>query len=365
MVRGIFAAARDVTETKKASRYARSLIEASLDPLVTISPEGKVTDTNEATINVTGVSREKLIGSDFFNYFTEPSKAREGYKQVFKDGFVTDYPLTFRSQNGKLTDVLYNASVYKDEKNNVLGVFAAARDYTRVKQDTEDVESANKELEAFSYSVSHDLRAPLRAIDGFARVLSEEYGEKLDDEGRRIVGIIQDNALQMGKLIDDLLSFSHLGRQEIKKEYVGMEALADGVFKELTQAMPPERIAYTIQALPDSRADAAMIRLVWQNLLSNAIKFTRKKEHPVIEVGSTIDGNVITYYVKDNGAGFDMKYIDKLFNVFQRLHVAADFEGTGVGLANVKRIVERHGGRVWAESKVDEGATFYFSLPKI
>lgn len=364
-VRGIFAAARDVTETKKASQYARSLIEASLDPLVTISPEGKVTDTNEATIKVTGVSREKLIGSDFFDYFTEPNKAREGYKEVFKNGFVTDYPLTIRSREGKLTDVLYNASVYKDEKGDVLGVFAAARDYTRVKQNTEDVESANKELEAFSYSVSHDLRAPLRAIDGFAKVLSEEYKEKLDDEGKRIINIIQDNAVQMGKLIDDLLAFSHLGRQEVKKEYVAMGALADEVFKELTQTLPPGSITYTLNILPDSRVDPAMMRLVWQNLLSNAIKFTKKKEHPMIEVGSTTDDRMITYYVKDNGAGYDMKYNDKLFNVFQRLHVDTDFEGTGVGLANVKRIVERHGGKVWSEGKVGEGAIFSFSLPKV
>lgn len=364
-VRGIFAAARDVTETKQASRYSRSLIEASLDPLVTISPQGTITDVNAAMVKITGFPREKLIGTNFSDYFTSPKEAREGYEKMFKQGSVTDYPLTLRSEDGKLTDVLYNASVYKDEKDNVLGAFATARDYTSVKQSTEQVEATNRELEAFSYSVSHDLRAPLRAIDGFAKVLSEEYKEKLDDEGKRIVSIIEENAVQMGKLIDDLLAFSRLGRQELKKEYVAMGTLADGVFKELTRTLPEGSIEYKTQALPDSRVDSAMIRLVWQNLLSNAIKFTGKKKHPVIEVGSTTDGNMITYFVKDNGAGYDMKYNDKLFNVFQRLHDPGDFEGTGVGLANVKRIIERHGGKVWSEGKVDEGATFFFSLPKI
>src|SRR5438445_909305 len=170
-VRGVFAAARDVTETKKASQYARSLIESSLDPLVTISPDGKITDVNEATVRVTGVMRDRLIGTDFSNNFTEPEKAREGYQQVFKIGFVKDYPLTIRSTTGKLTDVLYNASVYRDDKDNVLGVFAAARDVTVRQQASVELESSNRELESFTYSVSHDLRAPLRAIDGFSKIL--------------------------------------------------------------------------------------------------------------------------------------------------------------------------------------------------
>lgn len=365
IVRGIFAVARDVTETKKLSQYARTLIEASLDPLLTISPEGKIMDMNEATIKVTGVPREQLVGSDFASYFTEPQKARKAYEKVFKEGSVADYPLTMRSKDGKLTDVLYNASVYKDDKGNVLGVTGVARDNTKVKKETEDVATTSREMEAFSGSASHDLRAPLRVIDGFAQVLLEDYAAKLDEPGKQIIQNIRASSQQMRKLIDDLLTFSRLGSQDIKKEYVAMGALVKEVFEELKLAVPNRQIEVLIQDLADSRADKNTLRLVWTNLLSNAIKYTGKKEKAMIEVGNKIEADKITYYVKDNGVGFDMKDVSKLFNVFQRLHSIEDFEGTGMGLANIKRIVERHGGTAWAEGKVDGGATFYFTLPKV
>ena len=362
-VLGVFAAARDVTETKKTSVYSRSLIEASLDPLVTISPEGKITDVNDATIKVTGVPRESLIGTDFSNYFTEPGKASEGYQEVFKKGFVTDYPLTIRSTTGKLTDVLYNASVYKDEKGNVLGVFAAARDYSRVKQTTHQLEVSNKELEAFSYSISHDLRAPIRAIDSFSKILREEYSDKLDDEGKRVIKTILDNTLKMGKLIDSLLEFSRLGRQAITLENIDMTTTVKELFEELKSSCPERSVDLKVNKLLDAKVDPSLFRQVWINLLSNAIKFTGKNNLGIVEVGSKVEQGYNTYWVKDNGAGFEMKYIDKLFGVFQRLHDQKDFEGTGVGLATAQRIVSRHGGKIWANSKVNEGATFYFTLP--
>ena len=362
-VRGVFAAARDVTETKQASQYARSLIEASLDPLVTISTVGKITDVNEATVKVTGVPRDQLIGTDFSNYFTEPKKAREGYEQVFKQGFVTDYALTIRHVSGNTTDVLYNASVYRNEKGDVLGVFAAARDYSRAKQTTQQLEYTNKELEAFSYSISHDLRTPLRAVEGFTKILVEEYSDKLDKEGKRLVQTIRESTLQMGNLIDELLAFSRLERQAIKWENVNMTNLAKSAFEKLKESTPKRNIQFKIQELPMARADASLIRQVWVNLLSNAIKFTEPKKTAIIEVGSQVEGDQTIYYVKDNGAGFEMKYKDKLFGVFQRLHDAEEFEGTGVGLAIVHRIVTRHGGKVWADGTVNTGANFYFSLP--
>lgn len=287
------------------------------------------------------------------------------YESVFKKGSVSDYPLTIRSLDGKLTDVLYNASVYKDDKGNVLGVTGVARDNTRVKRETEEVASTSKEMEAFSGSASHDLRAPLRVIDGFAQMLMEDYADKLDDKGKEIVTNIRASSTQMRKLIDDLLTFSRLGQQEIKKEYVAMGVLAKEVFDELRRAVPDRQIECNIQEMPDARADLATIRLVWVNIFSNAIKYTGLKEKAVIEVGSKTEGDKITYYVKDNGVGFDMKFVNKLFNVFQRLHSVEEFEGTGVGLANIKRTVERHGGTAWAEGKVGEGATFYFTLPKV
>ena len=363
-VQGIFAAARDVTESKKTSQYARSLIEASLDPLVTISPEGKITDVNEATIKVTGLSREKLIGTDFSLYFTEPHKARAGYEEVFQKGFVTDYPLTIRHQNGKLTDVLYNASVYKDKEGKVLGVFAAARDNSRVKKTTEQLESTNQELDAFTYSVAHDLKAPLRAIDGFSKILTQDYSEKFDVEGKRLITTICNNTEKMGKLIEDLLALSHIGRHEIKKTNLNMKQFVDTISKELIAATPNREIVLDLKELSANQFDQSLMRQVWVNLISNAIKFTQTKKKALIEIGSNTDEtNFVTYYIKDNGLGFDMKYSDKLFGVFQRLH-GSEIEGTGIGLANVKRIIMRHGGKVWGEGKIGEGAAFYFTLPK-
>ncbi len=604
-----------------AGLYTRSLIEVSLDPLVTISAEGKVMDVNKAAEDVTGVSREKLIGSDFSDYFTEPGKAREGYSKVFSQGFVKDYPLAIRHASGEITEVLYNAATFKDDKGEVQGVFAAARDVTalraaqkalqrsydeledrveertaelkeseerlthaleagelgiwgldtrtgkawrslrhdqifgyktllpewsyqmflehvltsdrkevdekfgqaistgtewnfecrirttdgvvrwiwaqgmprrnemgevvsmvglvrditerkqaeaemerlatfprlnpnpivetdmagniqfvnpaaemlfpgirksglahpwladwealvsacresetecsvrevtvsgrwylqsinyvrqaeririyglditerraaemELKERTVQLEAANKELEGFSYSVSHDLRAPLRAIDGFSLRLIRDFEDKLEEEGVRKLHAISRNAQQMGQLIDDLLSFSRLSRKEMHMSRVNMEAVARDVWGEIKELNPNRELDFTIVNMIPVFADASLIRQVVVNLLSNAVKFTRDRKPAVIQIGSRNEGSEITYYVKDNGAGFDMRYSDKLFGVFERLHRPDEFEGTGVGLAIVQRIIHRHGGRVWAEGKVDGGATFYFTI---
>jgi len=604
-----------------ASLYTRSLIEVSLDPLVTISAEGKVMDVNKAAEDVTGVTREKLIGSDFSDYFTEPDKAREGYSMVFSQGFVKDYPLAIRHTSGEITEVLYNAATYKNDKGEIQGVFAAARDVTalkaaqnalrksydeleqrveertaelkeseerlthaleagelgtwgldtrtgkawrslrhdqifgyetllpewtyqmflahvvpedrkevdekfghatskgeewnfecricrtdgtvrwiwaqgmprlnernevvslvglvrditgrkqaeveterlatfprlnpnpivetdmagnvqfmnpaalrlfpdiverglahpwladwealvntrreggteynvrevtvhgrwylqtinfvregeririyglditerrtaetELKERTVQLEAANKELEGFSYSVSHDLRAPLRAIDGFSLRLIRDFGDKLEEDGVRRLHAISRNAQQMGQLIDDLLSFSRLSRKEMHMSRVNMEAVARDVWSEVKELNPDRKLDFKIVNMIAAFGDASLIRQVVVNLLSNAVKFTRDRKPAVIEIGSRNEGSEITYYVKDNGAGFDMRYSDKLFGVFERLHRPDEFEGTGVGLAIVQRIIHRHGGRVWAEGKVDGGATFYFTI---
>ncbi|MBU1777873.1 MAG: PAS domain-containing protein, partial [Gammaproteobacteria bacterium] len=234
----------------------------------------------------------------------------------------------------------------------------------RVAERTEQLEAANKELESFSYSVSHDLRSPLRAIDGFSHILLEDYTDKLDEEGKRMLGIVRDNTTRMGHLIDDILKFSRSGRTEINAVEADMAALAREVLDELQLGVAKiANLRCEIGDLPPARCDRALMHQVFANLLSNAIKFSRKNETPTIEVGGAIQGDEIVYHVKDNGAGFDMQYADKLFGVFQRLHSVEEFEGTGIGLAIVKRIVTRHGGRVWAEGNVNEGATFYFSVP--
>ena len=232
----------------------------------------------------------------------------------------------------------------------------------RVRERTEELQAANKELDAFSYSVSHDLRAPLRAVDGYAQMLEEDYGGKLDAEGNRLLGVMRASSQQMGRLIDDLLAFSRLGREPLRTRPVQLETLVHQIIDETRPSHNGRTIDFMVGNLGTAEADPALLKQALANLLSNAIKFTRDKDPAVVEVGCRNASDPAVYYVKDNGAGFDMKYYDKLFGVFQRLHSTAEYPGTGVGLAIVQRVINRHGGRVWAESKPDEGAAFYFTL---
>jgi light-regulated signal transduction histidine kinase (bacteriophytochrome) len=233
----------------------------------------------------------------------------------------------------------------------------------RVHGRTAELQAANQELEAFAYSVSHDLRAPLRAIDGFSRKVVMGYGGRLDDEGRRQLQVVRDNAQHMGTLIDDLLAFSRMGRREMAWQPLDMDAMVKGVADELRAAEPRRAIEFAFSPLPRAWGDAAMLRQVWVNLLANAVKFSRQRPVAHIEIGGCAEGGEVQYWVKDDGAGFDMWYSDKLFGVFQRLHRQEEFEGTGVGLAIVQRILHRHKGRIWGEGKPDAGATFRFALP--
>ena len=234
----------------------------------------------------------------------------------------------------------------------------------RVAARTAQLEAANKELESFSYSVSHDLRAPLRAVGGFAELLWTDHGGQLDEEAQRKLGIIRGEAARMGTLIDDLLAFSRLGRKSLQPTELDMAALAQNVFDRLRAEPGGERVELRMGRLPRVCADRALLEQVWVNLLSNAIKFSSKKDQPIVEVGSISEEREHVFYVRDNGAGFDPRYRHKLFGVFQRLHDGAEFPGTGVGLALVQRIVMRHNGRVWADGAPGEGATFHFTLPK-
>ena len=233
----------------------------------------------------------------------------------------------------------------------------------RVIERTAQLEAANRELESFSYSVSHDLRAPLRAIDGFSRILEEEHSHRLDDECRHLLKVIRDSSRRMGRLIDDLLEFSLVGRKQAASARIDMRRLVEEALKEVKTSSGQEA-KVVIGPLPPGYADSALIKQVWLNLLSNAVKFSSKREQPIIEVTGYEEAEHNVYCVRDNGAGFDMQYYGKLFGVFHRLHSVEEFAGTGVGLAIVQRIVNRHGGRAWAEGKVDAGAAFYFALPK-
>jgi len=233
----------------------------------------------------------------------------------------------------------------------------------RVIERTAQLLEANKEMEAFSYSVSHDLRAPLRGIDGYVRMLKEDCADRLDGEGKRMLEVVSSEARRMGNLIDDLLAFSRLGRAPMQTTPVDMTALAQDVFELLNRPAPESAPHFELKPLPALQGDQNMLRQVLVNLLGNAIKFSSKNPAPVIEMGGARKNGNITFYVKDNGVGFDERYIRKLFGVFQRLHSESEFEGTGVGLALVQRVIQRHGGKVWAEGKLDHGATFYFSVP--
>jgi PAS domain S-box-containing protein len=541
-----------------ASRYARDLIEASLDPLVTISKTGKVMDVNHATELVTGRTRQELIGSDFCAYFTDPAEARRGYEQVFEVGLVRNYPLAIRHGHGTVTDVLYNATVFRNQMGEVEGVFAAARDITerkraelelrrlnralralsrctqavaraeaeetllrnvceivvqdggyplawvgytenddektvrpvavaglganyvrnaritwadtergrgptgtairsgapcyipeitldprfgpwreaalhhgyasalaiplqeagrsfgalniyapeahafegeehslmlelaatlahgilalraheerdraagelrelnenlerRVAQRTAELALSAEEMESFTYSVSHDLRAPLRHIDGFSKVLLETCGGQLDDVGRHYLERVRNGTQQMGRLVDDLLNLSRLGRCPLQVQPTSLGPLVQALVDEMQPETAGRNVEWRVGALPTVPCDRGLMRQVLWNLLSNALKFTRGREPAIIEVGTKGD----ELYVRDNGVGFDPQYAGKLFGAFQRLHRPEDFPGTGVGLATVRRILRKHGGDIRVEAALDAGATFYFTL---
>lgn len=233
----------------------------------------------------------------------------------------------------------------------------------KVKERTEELQAANQELEAFSYSVSHDLRAPLRIVNGYAIILQEEYRDVFDEEGKRLLSIVQDSAKKMGTLIDDLLTFSRLGRNGVFKTRLNMTAVVKNIVEEVT-LLTAHKAIIQIEELMPALADLSLIRQVWLNLISNAIKYSVHAPNPVITISSVEQADEIIYSIADNGVGFDMQYAHKLFGVFQRLHGTDEFEGTGVGLALAHRVIKKHGGKIWATAEVDKGATFYFSLPQ-
>jgi signal transduction histidine kinase len=299
-----------------------------------------------------GPERSALLASDVQVYMVVPMIAGdELFGAISFGGATATFPpeqvKIAREVATQLAIAIRQAQLLKGEKAHAAELEARVRERTA-------------ELESFSYSVSHDLRAPLRAVDGYARMLEEDYGERLDAEGRRLLGVVRESATRMGRLIDDLLAFSRLGRQEPARRRVDMDAL---VREAIAEVRAGSDAPIQASALPAADADPAMLKQVWVNLISNAIKYSSKRAEARVEIGGREDARERVYWVRDNGAGFDMRYADKLFGVFQRLHRAEEFPGTGVGLALVHRVVTRHGGRVWAEGKPGEGACFYFSLP--
>jgi PAS domain S-box-containing protein len=371
----------DITERKQAQaklEYQAHLLANVNDAVIASDENFNLTSWNPAAEKMYGWKAEEVLGKPgpevFRTEFIDEERSA-AISRLFETGLLHAETIQYR-KDGLPIDVEGDLMALRDEEGRTTGYLTVNRDISERKRAENEIrklnadlqhravelEAANKELEAFSYSVSHDLRAPLRAMDGFSRILLTDYAAQLDADAQRYLKLVRDNAQQMGDLINGLLNFSRLGRQSLQKTTVNPKNLIERVMQDLLTENQNRQIEWKLGDLPVCQADSILLKQVFANLLQNALKFTRQREVAQIEIGSQqVEGDTV-YFVKDNGVGFDMRYAHKLFGVFQRMHRAEDFEGVGVGLATVQRIVHRHGGRIWAESELDRGATFYFTL---
>ncbi len=374
----------DISESEERMR---SVLNSAMMAVIVMDRSGKIIDWNLRAEAIFGWAKEEVSGKDLADTLIPPNlraRHKAGIQHYLSNGKTNIFnrllEITALHRDGKEFPIELSISPLKT--NEVLSFCVFITDITerkqneekiklfnqeleqRVQERTKELEIVNKELESFSYSVSHDLRAPLRAIHGYMNILTDEYAGKFDAESLRLTAIIMSNTQKMGRLIDDLLAFSQLGRKELIKTQTSMSQMVTNICEEQKRMESSRQIEFIVRELPDALVDTVTMRQVWVNLISNSVKYTRNRDRAVIEIGSDKREDEQIYFIKDNGAGFDMLYYDKLFGVFQRLHSQKEFEGTGVGLAIVQRIITRHGGKVWAEGKFNEGATFYFTLKK-
>jgi PAS domain S-box-containing protein len=375
--------ARKRTEQNLARQTAilkdqAELLELANDSIFVRNLDDIITYWNHGAEKAYGWSRTEALGKHSHKLlntqFPEPLPSIQ--EKLQREGYWEGELIHSRRDGTKLT-VASRWALQKDDSGNPRAILEINNDITarrraeegvrslneHLRRRGEELEAANQELEAFCYSVSHDLRAPLRGVDSFSRILLDEFGPELNDEGKRLLNIVRGEAKRMGYLIDDLLAFSRMGRQEIQATSCDMTMLARRAFEQVEVEARSRVRHFNLKALPPAYGDRAMLRQVFFNMVANAVKFAAHHEEPTLEIGGASTNGINTYYVKDNGVGFDQRHADKLFGVFQRLHSEDEFEGTGVGLALVKRIIQRHHGKVWAEGRLNEGATFYFTLP--
>jgi len=384
----ILSVMRDTTEKRRAERARmvselryRRLFETSNDGILILDAEsGSVVEANPFVETLLGFPKGHFLGKAIWElgFFKDVVANKANFAELREKEYLRYENLPLETFDGRQIAVEFISNVYLVDEAKVIQ--CNIRDVTarhraereirqlnaeledRVAERTAQLEAANRELESFSYSVSHDLRAPLRAVDGFSKAVEEDYAELLPEAGRRYLHTIRTGAQRMGLLIDDLLAFSRLSRAPLSQRTVDTAGLVEGVLEDLASQREGRQMEVRVGELPPCLGDPALLRQVWVNLLSNAFKYTLPREHVLIEIGCEEAGGEPVYFVRDNGVGFDMRYVHKLFGVFQRLHRADEFEGTGVGLAIVQRIIHRHGGRVWAEAALDRGATFHFTL---
>lgn len=372
---------RDFAELTRAEEKLRrfaAIVESSDDAILSKNLEGIIQSWNGGAERLYGYSTLEAVGQHMG--VLAPSGGRDDILDILtriaKGERVEHYETRRRRKDGLQIDVSLTLSPVKDSTGKVVGASTIARDITDQKRSEAEIkelhgtlgdrmaelEATNQELEAFSYSVSHDLRAPLRHLSGFSKILLEEYGPRLDQTAQHYLQRISAATLKMGQLVDDLLNLSRLGRREISRQPAALNSVLKQVLADRQPEIEGRNIEWRIGQLSMAECDPALVTLVFDNLLSNALKFTRPRQPAVIEVGQTTLAGETVVYVRDNGVGFNMKHAGKLFGVFQRLHRAEDFEGTGVGLATVQRIIQKHGGRIWAEAELEKGCTFYFTL---
>jgi two-component system sensor kinase len=367
----------DITAFKQAQEQgaiAENIINTITEPLLILNAHLNVVLANPVFYSVFEVSREETEHRrvyDLGNGQWDIPIFRTALEKIIPEkGMIADFEIRHDFPDIGQKVMLLNGRRIERGPNREALILLTIRDITEQTRWEEDVrrftlllQDRNRELDAFNYSISHDLKAPLRAIDGFSQILIEDYADTLGDEGKRLLGIVRDNTKKMSQLISDLLNLSRTTRRDVQHTAIDMARLAKDLAQQIVADTHGRKIEVDVRPLPSAQGDLPMISQVWTNLIGNAVKFTAHRPVAHIEIGGGTEGGEHRYYVKDNGAGFDDRYADKLFGIFQRLHSEEEFPGTGVGLAIVKRIINRHGGQVWANGRVDEGATFHFTLP--